>query len=404
MDNNLLLLAITTYVVIITLGVLLHKYLRMPWMFTVVMYGILLSALGLYKDVFQGGDFQFLSRMGMLFFLFTIGVDLEMKKIRQLGKYIIRGGILLTIIEGFVLGLFFFLVYPEFVNHSFFIAFIAGIAFGTVGEIILLAILKEFKLENTKFGQLALGIGVLDDIFEIASLALIVGLSSFKSNGFLTPTWTDSLQIIAILISIFAATFILSKVGTFIREKIEKVETNHFSMVFLILLIIFSFFYFSSIKFEYMSVVAAIFSGLAIQHLLPEKFVAHHKTSIYFVGNIFLGPFFFLSVGHSISLNAILHNTILVLLIVIISITIRVVVSYFLFKKILGKKPSIVLGVGLCTKFSTSVVSENLLYSSGLIAAPLYSAIMAAYILMKPVIIGVFSWGVALIKDQVNQP
>jgi Kef-type K+ transport system membrane component KefB len=402
MDNNLLLLAITTYVVIITLGVLLHKYLRMPWMFTVVMYGILLSALGLFKDVFQSANFQFLSKMGMLFFLFTIGVDLEMKKIRQLGKYIIRGGIFLTLIEGFVLGLLFFFVYPEFVNHSFFIAFIAGVAFGTVGEIILLAILKEFGLENTKFGQLALGIGVLDDIFEIAALALIVALSSFQTNGLSASAWVEPLEIIAILVGIFAVTFLLFKIGTIIRESLEKIEIGHFSMPFLILLVIFSFFYFSFLKFEYMSVVAAIFSGIAVQHLLPEKFVSRHKGPIYFVGNIFLGPFFFLSVGHSISFNAILDNAILIISIVLISITVRVVVSYLLFQKILGEKQSAVLGVGLCAKFSTSVVSENLLMTSGLIAAPLYSAIMAAYILMKPIIIGVFSRFVASIKDNVK--
>jgi hypothetical protein len=40
--------------------------------------------------------------------------------------------------------------------------------------------------------------------------------------------------------------------------------------------------------------------------------------------------------------------------------------------------------------------------TSGLIAAPLYSAIMAAYILMKPIIIGVFSRFVASIKDNVK--
>ena len=103
--------------------------------------------------------------MACYFFLFTIGVDLDLEKIRQMGKFIILGDILLTLAEGLLLGLLFYFVYPDFVNHSFLVAMIAGVAFGTVGEVILLAILKEFKLEHTKFGQLALGIGVFDDIF-----------------------------------------------------------------------------------------------------------------------------------------------------------------------------------------------------------------------------------------------
>ena len=68
MDRNILLLAICTYVVIIVFGNLINKYLRMPWMFTVVMFGIFISAFGLFQDTFQSSNFLFLSKIGMLFF------------------------------------------------------------------------------------------------------------------------------------------------------------------------------------------------------------------------------------------------------------------------------------------------------------------------------------------------
>jgi len=139
-----------------------------------------------------------------------------------------------------------------------------------------------------------------------------------------------------------------------------------------------------------------------VQQFLPENFVSQYKKPIYFIGNMFLGPFFFLSLGSKISFDSLLSFPILIISIIAISLIVRVSLSYLLFQKILGKKQSAVLGVGLCAKFSTSVVSENLLFTSGLIAAPLYSAIMAAFILMKPIIIGVFSRSVASIKDQVE--
>lgn len=62
------------------------------------------------------------------------------------------------------------------------------------------------------------------------------------------------------------------------------------------------------------------------------------------------------------------------------------------------------MGVGLTTKFSTSVISQNLLFSSGMITQPLYSAIMAAYILLKPIIVGTFSKGLALTKEEIKPP
>ena len=58
------------------------------------------------------------------------------------------------------------------------------------------------------------------------------------------------------------------------------------------------------------------------------------------------------------------------------------------------------LGVGLTSKFSTSIISENLLFTAGLIAQPLYSTMMAAFMLLKPIIAGVFSYEVARMKDE----
>ena len=164
---DIFLLAALTCLVIATVGYAVNKVLRLPWMFTVVVFGLTLATLGWFQATMAGRDFQFLARLGMLFFLFTLGMDLELTQIRKLGKYIVGGNILLTLTEGFVLALFFYFGFPQFVNHSFIIALVAGIAFGTVGEVVLLAILKEFGLEHTRFGQLALGIGVFDDIFEI---------------------------------------------------------------------------------------------------------------------------------------------------------------------------------------------------------------------------------------------
>ncbi len=401
MDNNIFLLAITTYIVIISIGNLIHKYLRMPWMFTVVIYGIFLSAVGLFKPTFESANFLFLSQLGMLFFLFTIGVDLDLQKIRQLGKYIFFGNILLTLTEGVILGAIFYFFFPAFVNNSFLIALLAGIAFGTVGEVILLAILKEFGLEKTQFGQLALGIGVMDDIFEIGALAIIVALPAFIKNGSTSTSWAASIKIITILAAIIMITVLISLIGKFSKKWFEKINLNPFTAPLLIFLPVFSYFYFSSLEFQSMSVIAAIFSGIAVQGFLPEKIVSQYKKPIYFMGNMFLGPFFFLSMGYKISFDSLLVYPGLVLIIVLTSITVRVLVSYLIFKKILGKKQAAVLGVGLCSKFSTSVISENLLYTSGLIAGPLYSAIMAAFILMKPVIIGVFSRTMALFKDEI---
>jgi hypothetical protein len=102
------------------------------------------------------------------------------------------------------------------------------------------------------------------------------------------------------------------------------------------------------------------------------------------------------------SLNALFTYPLLIVIIMVISLLSRMAISYLLFHKLLGNRQSLVMGVGLTAKFSTSVISENLLFSSGLIAQPLYSAIMAAFILLKPIIVGVFSRSLAMTKDTIQ--
>jgi Ca2+-transporting ATPase len=398
------MLAILIYAVNITLGYLFDKYLRIPWMLTSVLLGMTLSSFGLFSDVIRSADFQFLSKMGLLFFLFTIGIEIEMEQFRKLGRYIAVGETLLTLTEGLLLAVFLYFAYPEFVSNSFIVALLCGIAFGTVGEVVLLAILKEFELVKTRFGQLALGIGVADDIFEVLALSIIVILPAITFVGFSqSAAWSDLLTTILVLSGLVFFTFLLSKIGKYTQRSLEKVKGDSFVIPFLIFMVLFSFVSFGLTGAEGMEVVAAIFSGIAINQFLPEKFVEQYKKLIYFVANIFLGPFFFVSLGGKMSLSSLLSYPLLSFIIIAISLFSRISASYFLFNKLLGKRQSIIMGIGLTTKFSTSVVSEYILLTTGLIAAPLYTAIMAAYIILKPIIIVVFSRGLASIRGEVKK-
>lgn len=396
---DIFLLAALTCLVIATVGYAVNKVLRLPWMFTVVVFGLTLATLGWFQTTMAGRDFQFLARLGMLFFLFTLGMDLELTQIRKLGKYIVGGNILLTLTEGFVLALFFYFGFPQFVNHSFIIALVAGIAFGTVGEVVLLAILKEFGLEHTRFGQLALGIGVFDDIFEILVLAVVIALPALVAGGPAAAAWQESTRIVLVLVGLMFATLLLIWFGPTAQRVLSKVPGDSFVLPFTIFAVIFAFIYFGTRYFENMGVVAAIFGGITVRQLLPPKAIEHYKKPIFFVGNIFLGPFFFLSLGGRMSFSALLTYPWLVLAIMAIALCTRMGISYVLFHNLIGKRESVALGVGLTSKFSTSIISENLLFTAGLIGQPLYSTMMAAFILLKPIVAGVFSREVGRIKE-----
>ena len=399
---DIFLLAALTCLVIVTIGYAINKYARMPWMFTVVVFGMVLSALGLFQGVMESVNFQFLAKMGMLFFLFTIGIELDLKEIRKLGAYIVGGEIVLTFVEGLLIAVLLYFGFPQFVSHSFVVALVCGIAFGTVGEVILLAILKEFGLEKTKFGQLALGIGVADDIWELLALAVIIALPAFTSGTGISAAWQKSLTIVLSLVGLTMATVLLSLLGKTTRRYLDRIPGDSFVLPFAIFVMIYAFLYFGTRAFESLGVVAAVFSGIAVSQMFPEKVIQQYKKPVFFVGNIFLGPFFFLSLGGSMSLSSLLTYPLLILAIMAISLLSRMAVCYGLFSRLLGKRQSLVMGIALTAKFSTSIISESLLFTSGLIAQPLYSTMMAAFILLKPIIVGIFSRTLAVTKDAIH--
>jgi Ca2+-transporting ATPase len=398
--EEILLLTAVIYVIALIFGYLAQRYLRMPWMFSLVIFGLIFSAFGFFTQVTKSENFQLLANLGMLILLFMIGLDLDLKEIKSLGPYIAGGDLFLCFFEGTMLALLFYFCFPADVGNSFPIALITGVTFGTIGEVVLFAILAEFGLVNTKFGQLTLGMGVFDDIVEITMLAIIATLPAFSSTIKVTKVQSipDIKLIITGLIVLLLTTYAIVKVGGKIKKALESIRSPPYVPPFLILLTFFSFAAIGAIIYENLAPIAAIMGGIVAQQIFPDKMLKESRKSIDFFGNFFLSPFFFLSLGTKMSLAALIAFPLLIIVIVLVSFTSRVSASTMLFRKLFGAKYAFILGVGLCAKFSTSIIAENLLFTSGLISTTLFSAIIMAYIIMKPIIVGVYSWALSTAK------
>ena len=88
-----------------------------------------------------------------------------------------------------------------------------------------------------------------------------------------------------------------------------------------------------------------------------------------------------------VSLSAVLVSPLLILCLWVVAKGAKLASSYFLFRKLLGTKYSLLMGLGLSVRFSTSLVIQFIPVSNGLISLALYSVLVATAILMKPVII-----------------
>jgi len=389
--EDILLLMVVTYGVSLSFGYLLQKYLRIPWMFASLFFGLVLSTTGLFQYTLKSDVFKLLETFGMYFLLFIIGFSLDFRKMGKLKKYIVLGTIIIISLEGISGSLLLYFVFPAEVSNSFLVALVTALSFATVGEAVLLPILKEFGVIKTNFGQLTLGIGTLDDIIEVLMLAVVAVLPGFIPME-QTQIIPDPLSIISCLGFLLLLTFTLLKFGRKIKTILEKNHPPSYLTALLTLFVCFSFIALGGFVFESLATVGAIFGGMVLRGLLPKERLYQNERSVEFLGYIFLSPIFFLSIGASVSVTSLLLYPSLIALIWTVAKSSKLFSSFLLFRKLLGKKYSLLLGLGLSVRFSTSLIVQFILLSSGFISLALYSALVATAILMKPVIIGIYSW------------
>lgn len=393
MEYALLLIAVT-YAVSLGFGILLEKYLRMPWMFAALFFGMILSSFNLFESTLEDEPFQLFATLGMLFLLFMIGFNLDVGRMKRFGKEIFKGSILIVGFEACTVGSLLYFGFPAEINNSPLVAIITALSFATVGEAILLPILAKNGIIKTTFGQLTLGIGTVDDILEVLALLLIPFLPVFLPTSQIQG-FPDPMLVLLDLVGISILTLVSIKFGEKIRNILRKNGNFEFSRPLLILLLFFSFVVLGGFVFESLAAVSAIFGGLVARSLLPKERLRADERAVNFLGYIFLSPIFFLSVGAKVSITSIVVYPLLIAIIWFVAKGSKLLASYLLFHQLLGKKHSLLLGLGLSVRFSTSLIVTYVLLNSGLISLALYSTLVATAVFMKPVIIGVLSWGLS---------
>jgi Kef-type K+ transport system membrane component KefB len=392
------LLIAVTFAFSLGLGFLLEKYLRMPWMFSALFLGIIFSSFGLFQSTIQDETFNVLSTMGMLFLLFMIGFNLEIGQMKRFGKHILRGAILIVGLEASIVGALLFFLFPAQIGNSPLVAIVVALSFATVGEAVLLPILAKFSLLKTKFGQLTLGIGTLDDILEVLTLIMIpflpIFLPTLSIQGFPDPTF-----VVLDLIGIFVLTFVLVKIASKIKNVLSNNVNFGFIRPLLIMLIFFSFVVVGSFVFESLAAISAIFGGIVARSLLPTENFRSDEKVVNFLGYVVLSPMFFLSVGASMSFASVFVYPLLIMVILLSTIGAKLSGSYLLFRKVLGKRHSLLLGLGLSVRFSTGLIVQYVLLISGLITLDLYSALIASAVIMTPIVLIALPWALCKEKD-----
>lgn len=374
---NLFLLLAGALTFTLLFGKLIEK-IRVPWVFASLFLGLVLSLWNPFTDITNSDTFSFLSDLGMYFLLFMIGLELDIKAMFHQGRLIFGLAIVLALAES-ILGTFFI---NYFFEVTWGIAILAAASFATVGEAILIPILDEFKLIKTKFGQMILGIGTLDDVVELTTIiaaAVFLGSSTGHSDYSIS---TNAI----ILTGLFLAPLFLH----FFKSEIKHLHFKQIPPLFLFGLI--SLFAFIGVgSFVESASLGAIFAGVALKNLLSDERLARFESIVRTVAYGLFVPIFFLQVGSKVNLAYLISAPVLILMVLLITTLSKMIICYFGARKSLGGRQSVLLGIGLSAKFSTSIVILTMLFERNFINSELFSVLIGAMIVSQFVIPVAFS-------------
>ncbi len=374
---NIFLFLAAIFILTFLLGKGLEK-IRVPWIFAALLIGFLMAIVKPFIPFLSFPDtFNFLAELGMYFLLFVIGFEIDLNKLKKIKKFVFKATFFIILFEAFFGTMLIHYVF----GYEWIISFIVALSFATVGEAVLIPILDEFKIVNTKLGQSIISIGILDDMIEIFALILASFLIGSSLHG--------NVDISIILLSLLVL-FLLSFGLTKLRKKGKKFTFINIEILFVFVLFIL-FLFLGVAEYAHATPVAALLAGIALKTYIPEKRLKTIESEVKTMCYGFFAPLFFFWVGTSLDISYLISYPLLILLVVAVSKGAKILSSYIVGKNELGTKKSILLGIGLSVRFSTSIIIIKLLFDGGLIGIGLYSVIIASSIVFKFIIPLLFS-------------
>ncbi|MBR0911707.1 Kef-type K+ transport system membrane component KefB [Bradyrhizobium japonicum] len=179
------------------LGLLAH-FSRQPLILAYLIAGFCIGPFGA-GWVKSQESISVISELGLIFMLFMIGLEIDLKKIVRAGKVILfaAGG---QLIGGCVLGVLFFVGIGLSLGGGHFDAVYLCVACALSSTVIIVKVLYEKRELDTLPGRITLGVLVLQDIFAILFLAVQPSLANLEVSVILLSIGRVALLVAAALL------------------------------------------------------------------------------------------------------------------------------------------------------------------------------------------------------------
>ena len=183
------------------------------------------------------GNLQFLSQIGLILFMFVVGMELDLNVLKNRAQQAIvisHAGIVIPYLGGVVLSAFLYTQFaPAGVPFLSFALFM-GIAMSIAAFPVLARIIQERGLTRTRLGGLAITCAAIDDITAWCLLAAVIAI--VKAGSLVSSVWTIALTASYVLMMFFLVRPFLKKIGDVYTDR-ESLSKPVVAVFFLIMLL-----------------------------------------------------------------------------------------------------------------------------------------------------------------------
>ena len=316
------------------------------------------------------GNLQFLSQIGLILFMFVIGMELDLKALRNKAHdaVVISHA---SIIIPFALGVgFAFYIYEQFAPANIEFASFAlfmGIAMSITAFPVLARIVQERGIHKTKLGAVVITCAAADDVTAWCILAAVIAI--VKAGSFVSSLYIIGLALIYVFVMLMVVRPFLKRVGELksTRESLSKPVVA----IFLLTLII------SAYVTEIIG-IHALFGAFMAGAIMPEsaRFRSIIIDKVEDTAVILLLPLFFVFTGLRTQIGLISDPALwkMTLLIIAIAVSGKFFGS-MIAAKFVGQswKDSLSIGALMNTRGLMELVVLNIGYDLGVLSTEVFT-------------------------------
>ncbi|MGY3765658.1 cation:proton antiporter [Vagococcus vulneris] len=312
--------------------------------------------------------FQVFSDIGVLLLMFLAGLETDMDQLKKNWKPSVAVaviGIIIPFISAFAVGY----AFGFDLNHSVFL----GVLFSATSVSITVQVLKELDVMQTRESTTILGAAVVDDILVVILLAFVMSFMGGDGASAVSIPMVILKKVIFFVVAIGVGIYLVPLI-----LKVAKKFKVTAPVTTAALIICFAFAYFG----EMLGMAGIIGTFIAGLFISQTEFKHEIEHSVDPIANSLFVPFFYVSVGLSISFTGVASQLWFLIICTIVAVFSKLI-GGFIGARMTGfnKLSSLGIGSGMVSRGEVALIIGTTGLASGLLEQEYYTTVIISVIL-----------------------